>query len=117
MADDLEMTEAEKVDVLLKQEIGNAWASLIGTYPGRLVLHSILDRCGVNDFAFYGGEMDALMRGRQQIGGEILEEFVYPNGMENYTTMILEAEERQKRLHQAVLKDEAAQEENDDEID
>lgn len=106
MSDETEKTHEEKISEALEGQIALAWKGLIAQPAGRLILWSILDKCGVADFPFFGNSTDALLRGRQQIGAEILEEYVYPHGMGAYTDMILEAEERQNRINEAIQQDE-----------
>ena len=105
----------EKVEELLKRDIDNAWSALLETQSGRLILWSILDKCGLNNFAFNGNAHDALQKGRQQIASEILNEYVYPKGMQVYADMLLEAEARDKRLVDAATVVEQESEEIEDE--
>jgi len=100
MADE-ELDAEQKAMALLDLDIQNAWNGLIEQPAGRLILWSILNKCGNFSFPHYGDSTDVLLRGRQQVGQELLEEFVLHRGMKYYTDMLLEAEARQERLDQA----------------
>ena len=102
-----EQTHAEKLEEALQDEVRRAWHALLDGPAGRLIAWSIMDRCGMNNFTLHDTPtMDALMKGRQQIGAEILEEFVFSAGMRVYTDMMLEADQRQQRLENALQQDE-----------
>lgn len=98
MVDPETMTAEERAEALLEDEIMKAWSGLLHQQAGRLILWTILDKCGQFNFDCIGGEADILNRGRQQIGGELLRDFVFPHGMGPYTDMLLEAEKRDERL-------------------
>lgn len=110
---DLDLSELEKVQTLLDMELQEAWRSMLSVETGRLILWSILDKCGCFNFNHYGGELDILNRGRQQIGGELLRDFVFPQGMQVYADMLLEAEMRDKRLNLAAEIEETEDEETE----
>lgn len=113
MAEDLDdLTPEEKAQALLDAEIQRAWLGLLSQEAGRLILWSILDKCGCFAFPHYGDSTDTLMRGRQQIGSELLQDHVFSHGMSFYTDMLLEAEARDQRLQMAAEQTEA---ENEDE--
>ena len=113
MAENLDdLTSEEKAQALLDAEIQHAWIGLLSQEAGRLILWSILDKCGCFAFPHYGDSTDTLMRGRQQIGSELLQDHVFPHGMSFYTDMLLEAEAREQRLQMAAEQTEA---ENEDE--
>lgn len=115
MIEEKKPTPEEIVEHLLKQQIEAAWAWLLDDPRGRLVVWSILDKCGMQSFEFYGNSHDTLRKGRQQIGADMLAEHVYPLGMEVYCKMMLEAEARQKQLEAAIEETDAANEENGNE--
>ena len=120
MIDEDEDKRKKQVDELvadeMRKEIENAWSSMLQTPSGRLIAWSILDRCNLGDTTFNGNVHDTLNKGRQQIGSEILDEYVYPMGISVYCEMLKEAEIREKRLEQAVKHTEKLLlEENDDE--
>lgn len=98
--------KAKTLDELVEEEMlkhcAEAWERLLGTEDGRLILWSILDLCGLQNFAFNGNAADTLMKGRQQIGAELLVNYVYPLGQGVYCKMLLEAEARDKRLQLAI---------------
>lgn len=109
-----EPTREQIVEAMLQQEIDEAWAWMLSDDRGKLILFSILDKCGLQNFTFNGNSWDALFKGRQQIGAEILADHVYPFGMHVYTDMLLQAEERQQRLEAAIDEtDEAVSEEKE----
>ena len=89
--------ELEIFDDIQRDRLENAWRAMLNTEGGRVILHSVIEKCGCHDFSFYGNSMDTLTRGRQQIGSEILADYVFPFGMEFYTQMLLEAEARDDR--------------------
>lgn len=99
-----------EVEERMEKEIANAWQDLLATESGRLILWSILDKCGCHNFDFYGTDLDTLNRGRQQIGGEILRDFVFPAGVSVYAEMLVEAEIREKVLRQAAELDQKEEE-------
>lgn len=101
MTENVDITPEEEARALLDEEIQNAWHGLLKQEAGRLILWSIMDKCGCFNFDHYGGEVDIINRGRQQIGGELLTEFVFPHGMKFYTDMMLEADIREDRLRLA----------------
>lgn len=92
------MDQEQRAHELLEIEVSEAWEALVSHPAGRLVIWSILDKCGCFNFDHFGGEADLINKGRQQIGGEILRDHVFPFGMRAYTDLLLEAEERDKRL-------------------
>lgn len=104
------LTPEEKAEALLAQEIADAWFEMINTKSGRLVLWSILEKCGTMDFSHYGGEIDILRKGRQQIGSELLSDYVFPYGVAPYTDMLLEAEIRDQALELAAAQTEREKE-------
>lgn len=111
MAEDMtEMSPEEKAQAMLDDEIQLAWRGLVSQEAGRLILWSILDKCGCFAFPHYGNSTDTLMRGRQQIGAELLQDHVFPLGMAFYTDMLLEAEARDQRLQVAAEQTEAENE-------
>ncbi len=112
--DEEEKAREEQVQKALQDEIDRAWSALLQQPAGRLILWSILDKCGLQNFPVLGEPWDTINKGRQQIGNEILEECVYPVGMSVYTQMLLEAEERDQRLQAAIDQDDAEQEEESD---
>ena len=68
-----------------------------------MVLHSILDKAGISKvgsgmFMHFGSDQDVLLRGRQQVGGEILDEFVHAINPEAYYDMLKEADARDNEL-------------------
>ena len=80
-----------------------AWAAFLDHEAGRLVLWSILDlagigRLGAGMFPHFGTDQDALLKGRQQVGAEILDNFVYDCAPDAYITMLQEAETRADAL-------------------
>jgi len=89
----------------LDEEIDQAWLDLIQTKSGRLLVWSILDKCRCFNFDHYGGETDLVHKGRQQIGGEILRDYVFPHGMGIYAQLLVEAEQRDDGLRVAALAD------------
>lgn len=97
-----EVTDAQIVQKNIDADIQTAWDALMSNEAGRLILWSILDKCGCFAFPHYGTSEDALHRGRQQIGSELLNDYVFVNGMRGYTDMLLEAEAREKRVQDAI---------------
>ncbi len=110
---DKKPTREDVVEAMLQQEVDEAWQWLLSQPQGKLILWSILDKCGLQAFPFYGNSHDALHRGRQQVGADILASHVYPIGVHIYTEMLLEAEDRQKQLEAAIDETDAAKEENE----
>ncbi len=106
--DKKELSREEIVEAMLQQQIDEAWGWLLSDPRGKLILWSVLDKCGLQNFTFNGNAWDALFKGRQQVGAEILAHHVYPFGMTVYTEMLLEAEERQKQLEAAIDETDAA---------
>lgn len=90
------LSEIEKFDQAHAEQVDDVWYHLLSTEGGRLVLHTILEKCGMKDFDHYGNEFDAVRKGQQQVGAMILEDHVYKFGMSFYTQMILENEAREK---------------------
>lgn len=109
--DDMQMTVEEKAQAFLDAEIEQAWLGLLNQEAGRLILWSILDKCGCFSFPHYGDSMDTLIRGRQQIGAEVLQDHVFPHGLKFYTDMLLEAEAREQRAQVAARQEEKAESE------
>lgn len=101
-------TREERIEAMLQRDVDEAWAWMLGDPRGTLLLWSILDKCGLQSFPFYGNSHDALHRGRQQVGADILARHVYPLGMDVYARMLLEAEERHHRLEAAIDETDAA---------
>jgi len=109
MSEKTEEEERERViRDMLEAQIDEAWDWMLRDPRGKLVLWSMLDKCGLFSFPHYGNSMDALMRGRQQVAAETLADYVFPRGMKVYTDMLLEAEHRQKLLEQAMVETDAA---------
>lgn len=108
---DKQPTREDVVEAMLQQEVDEAWQWLLSQPKGKIILWSILDKCGLQSFPFYGNSHDALHRGRQQVGSDILANHVYPLGMKTYTDMLLDAEERQQKLEAAIDETDAATEE------
>lgn len=98
--------KAKIIEDELQSRIDEAWDWLVDDERGRLVLWSILDKCQLFSFPFYGNSHDALHRGRQQVADDILHNYVYSRGMTVYAQMLLEAEARQKTLERAIEEDE-----------
>lgn len=110
-----EKTEDEKYQDRLDEMINECWASLLTTEGGRLLLWSILQKCGIHQHPHYDSGLDAVHKGRQQIGQELLDEFVWPHGMQFYTDMLLEAEVRDQEILAAMqITRENEDDENDD---
>lgn len=105
MIKDDEKERAKIIEDVLQSSIDDAWDWLVDDERGRLVLWSILDKCQLFSFPFYGNSQDALHRGRQQVADDILHSYVYSRGMSVYTNMLLEAEARQKTLERAIEED------------
>lgn len=102
----LDIVEAQR-----DQLIQDAWAAMLETEEGRLILWSILDRAGVNQFPYFGDRRDDEFRGRQRVGSEILDSHVFPLGMSYYTDMLLEAEALHNNLRVEVEASYTTQEE------
>ena len=100
--DEKELSREDTVREQIDQEIDNAWEWFRSDPRGKTVLWSILERCGMQNFTFNGNSWDALMKGRQQVGSDILANNIYPHGMKFYTEMLLEAEERDNRIRAAI---------------
>lgn len=96
-----------------RQMVRDAWRDLMATESGRLIMWSILDKAGMFVFPHYGDSTDTLLRGRQQIGSELLNDYVFPNGVAAYTDLLLEAEARKQRLD-VIAEQEARKEEEDE---
>lgn len=109
---DEEKTPLERLEIALEEEIEQAWKGLLKQEAGRLILWSILDKCGLFSFPHYGDSTDTLLKGRQQVGSQILADHVFPHGMKYYTDMLLEAEERENRI--LIAQRQTEEEENDD---
>lgn len=102
--DPIELEElAEAVDIKRQEMINGAWAALLETEQGRLILWSIIDRCGGNQFPHFNDGRDQVFLGRQQVGSEVLRDHVFPLGMRYYTDMLLEAETLQQNLEVEIL--------------
>jgi len=110
------MTAVSNLDAVhkeLRDELMDAWQQMLSTEGGRLILWSILDKSCHDAVDFYDNGHDALLRGRQQVGAEILNDFVTPLGIKSYADMLVEAEKRDKRLQIAVEADEKNQTEDE----
>lgn len=112
MSQDEDDTREAQVREMLDKEIGEAWDWLLNDPKGLLILWSILDRCGLHSFPHYGNQMDTLHKGRQQIGAELLAEYVFPRGVTIYAQMLVDAEHRHQVLQQAIAETDAKNEEN-----
>ena len=98
-----ELTHLEKAQALQEKNLLAAWRAMLSHEAGRLVLWSILDKAGIAKvgagmFMHFGSDQDALLRGRQQVGGEILDDFVHANDPEAYFVMLKEADMRDDEL-------------------
>ena len=100
------VTHLEKAQELQEKNLLAAWRAMLSHEAGRLVLWSILDKTGIAKvgagmFVHFGSDQDALLRGRQQVGGEILDEFIHTNDPEAYYVMLKEADDRDYELRKA----------------
>ena len=107
----------EKVAQTQERNLLAAWRAMLEHEAGRLVLHSILDKAGIakvgpDMFAFFDSSSDALLRGRQQMGAEILEVFVHSNAPEAYYVMLKEADIRSEMLSTAYITAETEEDED-----
>lgn len=111
------MTEERKHEdiarSILNEEIETAWQGLLVQPAGRLILWSILEKCGMFNFDHYGTDQDVIHKGRQQVGSELLRDFVFPHGMKGYTETLLEAEDRDLRIERAISADETTDDEGE----
>jgi len=108
-------TKAQRVEDLHARNLSMAWEAMLSHEAGRLVLWSILDRAGVSKvgagmFLHFGGDSDILLKGRQQLGAELLDEFVHANNPEAYYTMLQEADDRDEVMSSAILADQTEDE-------
>lgn len=92
----------DKVRASFDGALHRIWLELLSHENGRWLLYSILDKCQMWNFGHHGNEADAVIKGRQQIGAEVLAEFVWPKGMKYFTDMLLEAERREKSIAVAI---------------
>lgn len=106
---DQEKEKAKIIEDELNRRISEAWDFVLDDERGRLVLWSVLDKCGLFSFPFYGNSHDAVHRGRQQVADDILTSHIYPKGMKVYTDMLLEAEARNAVLERAIEEDDKNQ--------
>lgn len=104
----------QRVREQLDLEIQKSWDALINHEAGRLIVWSILDKCGNFNFDFFNSDFDILMKGRQQIGAEILRDFVFSDGMDAYTKILTEADERMSRLEAAIQAEDLRQQGEDE---
>lgn len=102
MDDEIKISIADRVTKAHEDELSRLWIELISNENGRRLLHSILEKCQMMNFGHFDSGYDVLLKGRQQVGAEILGDFVFPNGMQFYTDMLLEAEVRLKNLEVAI---------------
>lgn len=98
-----DLTHLEKAQTLQEKNLMAAWRAMLSHEAGRLVLWSLLDKAGIAKvgagmFMHFGSDQDALLRGRQQLGGEVLDEFVHSNDPVAYFVMLKEADERDDEL-------------------
>tara|TARA_R110000850_G_scaffold23358_1_gene69075 strand:- start:11741 stop:12079 length:339 start_codon:yes stop_codon:yes gene_type:complete len=112
MSDDIGREDIARAT--LDEEIINAWRGMVVQPAGRLILWSILEKCGVFNFDHYGNDQDVIHKGRQQVGSELLRDFVFPHGMQLYADMLIEAEDRDRRIEMAIATDEKTDEEGDE---
>lgn len=98
-----DMRPIDKEIHLQEQNLHSAWDALLSHEAGRLVLWSILDKAGIakvgsSMFLHFGTDQDALLRGRQQVGAEILDDYVHAIRPEAYFDMLKEADIRNDAL-------------------
>lgn len=98
---------AQKMQEQLDTEISLAWASLLNTEAGRLVIWSILDVTHQFSSSYTGDQMTNFLEGERNVGLKILNDFVFPHGIQPYTDLLLEADERSARIERAIEKAEA----------
>ena len=106
MAGHLETEQKNQADTLQ-----NVWREMLGTEAGRLILWSILDTCGIAKvgagmFPVLTPDGQNVLLGRQQVGGELLDDFVHDNDRAAYNQMLIEADNRAERLRIAAGQDE-----------
>lgn len=115
---DSKMTPLEIEVFHQRSDLGVAWRDLLSTEAGRWVLWSILDKAGIAKpgaamFVHFGTDSDLILRGRQQVGGEILDEFVHGEVPEAFYDMMKEADDRESRLRMAEKQTETEDEQED----
>lgn len=104
----------EKIDELLQRDIDIVWGELLRAPAGRLILWSILEKCHLFETTYTGNAASNFLEGERSVGLKILQERVFPLGMDIYTSMLLEAEAREKRLMDAIkAEDERQMKENE----
>lgn len=101
----------EKTLALHESNLRASWAALLSNEGGRMVLMDILDRAGIAKttaamFTHFGNDTDLLLRGRQQLGAELLDEFVHLSHSADYYKMLKEADDRATKLMNARISDE-----------
>ena len=107
---ELPVDPIERMKVVREQEVTRAWAEVLSSHKGRLVIWDILEQCGVYRSTYTGNAMGTFLEGQRQIGLWMLAERITAHSPRTFPEMQLEAaefEERLRRLQDATQEDNA----------
>lgn len=83
---------------LREKDVREAWASVLATPAGRLVVWSILEDCLLFQQTHHGHPLDGLRAGQREVGLRILNNRVFPHDTRTFATMQIEHAELMQRI-------------------
>ena len=106
------MSIAAQIEASRHRAIADAWASVLNTESGRLVVWSILEDCHLFAQTHLGNELDGLRAGMREVGLRILNNRVFPHDVRTFADMQVEHANLMDRLQKEAAM-EAQEEQND----
>lgn len=104
---------SEMIERQREATISGAWRDVLDTDAGRLVVWSILERCGIFQITTSGSPLDGWRAGFRDAGLAILAERVFPHDTRTFAAMQLEHAEMMQRIQ---LHAEREAEKDDDDV-
>ena len=89
---------AELIAKNRENSVNAAWQAVLDTPEGRLVMWSILERCGVFQITTSGSSLDQWRAGFRDLGLTVLNERIFPHGVRTFATMQVEHAELMQRI-------------------
>lgn len=86
---------AEAVSQFHQHKLNQAWAELLGTPEGRMIMDALLQQTGAFQSSYTGDtHASAYIEGRRSIGLELFSQYLAPQGSEVHCMMLREAEDK-----------------------
>lgn len=94
-----------------ERQLADAWASVLATPQGRMIMADIMNRAGIYSTTFTGSSNGMFLEGRRALGLEVMQAYLVPQGAQVHSDLLMESEERALRM--AVAKSEDGRHEDE----